>query len=126
MPVYIQDKNSRLVMECQFDNPYQVVIDNKQQGNLYQQFYITCSGVAGYVYVESVAKPNTVVTAGNVGEKPLFMSPRDTSLHINELWILREPNSGTDRHFVLMSAATGLVMDVVWIQPQARNKHPNL
>ena len=93
--------------------PYQVVIDDKQQGNLYQQFYITCSGVAGYIYVESVAKPNTVVSAGNVGENPLYMSPKDTSLNLNELWILREPNSGTERHFVLMSAATGLVMDVV-------------
>ena len=115
IPVYIQDNNSGLVMECQFDKgPYQVVIRNRQQGNLYQQFYITCSGVTGYVYVESVAKPNTVVTAGNVAEKPLYMSPKDTSpLNLNELWILREPNSGNDQCFVLMSAATGLVMDVV-------------
>ena len=118
-PVYIQDKNSGLVMEYQLDTPYQVVIQNKQSGNLYQQFYITGSGVAGYVYVESVAQPNTVVSAGNVGEKPLYMSPKDASLNLNELWILREPNSGTERHFVLMSAATGLVMDVVGFSHKA-------
>ena len=46
IPVYIQDKNSRLVMECQFDNPYQVVIDNKQQGNLVanlERFTLPCT-----------------------------------------------------------------------------------
>ncbi len=119
-PVYIQDRNSGLVMEYQLDSPFQVVINRKQDGNLYQQFYITGSGVVGYVYVESVAKPNTVVSASDETQKPLFMSTKDTShLNLNELWILREPNSGTERRFVLMSAATGLVMDV-----QGANKEP--
>ena len=38
-PVYIQDRNSGLVMEYQPDAPYQAVINPKQQGNPYQQFY---------------------------------------------------------------------------------------
>ena len=110
MPVYLQDRNSGLVMEYQPDGPYQLVINNKQQGNLYQQFYITCSGVAGYVYVESVGKANTVVS-GSQDNNPLYMSAMDTSrLNLNELWIL---DNGTNQYFVLMGAATGFVMDVV-------------
>ena len=112
MPVYIQDRNSGLVMEYQPDGPYQVVINKKQQGNPYQQFYITCSGVAGFVYVESVAKANTVVSATDQ-HNPLYMSAMDTSqLNLNELWILRDPDNGTNQRFVLMSAATGFVMAV--------------
>ena len=133
-PVYIQDKNSGLVMEYQLDAPFQVVINSKQDGNLYQQFYITGSGVVGYVYVESVAQPNTVVSAADEKQKPLYLSTKDTShLNLNELWILREPNSGTERRFVLMSAATGLVMDVpgknkdpgTYIQIDVRNNGAN-
>ena len=118
MPVYLQDRNSGLVMEYRTDGPYQLVINNKQQGNLYQQFYITCSGVAGYVYVESVGKANTVVS-GNQDNNPLYMSAMDSRLNLNELWILRDPDNGTNQRFVLMSAATGFVMDVV-----GKNKAP--
>ncbi len=112
-PVFIEDRRSGLVMEYQVDGSYQLVINRKAYGNDYQQFYITDSGVVGYVYVESVAQPNTVVTAADEKQKPLYMSTKDTHrLNLNELWILRAPNTEwSNKYFVLMSAATGLVMD---------------
>ena len=112
-PVYIQDRNSGLVLEYQVDAPYDVVINKKQDGNAFQQWYITSSGVEGYVYVESAGQQNSVVSASVEKQKPLYVSTKVTStLELSQLWILREPSDGTNQRFILMSAASGYVMNV--------------
>ena len=108
--VYIQDKNSGLVFEYQPDTTYEVVIEKKTSSKC-QQWGLADSGVAGYVYVQSMYD-NKVITAGDAKQDPLIVSPKKTDLDLTQLWILREPNNGTNPHFVLMSAKTGLVMDV--------------
>ena len=108
--VYIQDRNSGLVLEYQPDTTYEVVIEKKKSSKC-QLWFLADSGVAGYVYIQSMYD-NNVITAGDAKQDPLIVSPKRKDLDRNQLWILREPSSGTNPHFVLMSAKTGLVMDV--------------
>ena len=76
---------------------------------------------------------NNVITAGDAKQDPLIVSPKRKDLDLNQLWILREPGSGTNSHFVLMSAKTGLVMDVkgankaagTRVQVYTRSNHDN-
>ena len=108
--VYIQDKNSGLVLEYRPEGTYQVTIQRKSSTR-YQKWILTNAGVEGYVFIQS-AQNEHYVTAGNNEENPIFLAPKNGDLDLNQVWILREPDSGTNRNFVLMSAKTGYVMDV--------------
>ena len=108
--VFIQDRNSGLVLEYKPDATYEVVI--AQQSTLSSQRWILAdSGVTGYMYIQSVVD-NNVITAGDAKQDPLIVAPKRDGLDLNQLWIQHEPGSGTNAHFVLMSAKTGNVMDV--------------
>ena len=109
--VYIKDKNSGKVFQYKPDATYEVVIENEQSGLATQQWLLTESGVAGYIYVESKYDGN-VITAGDDAGDPLIVSPKKSGLPTDQLWILRAPDSGTNPNFVMMSAKTGLVMDI--------------
>jgi hypothetical protein len=110
--VFIQDKNSQLVLEYKPDAVYEVVIEEQSTTSASNQHWIFAdSGVAGYVYIQSVLD-NKVIIAGDAQGDPLTVAPKKDGLDLNQLWIQREPNNGTNPHFVLMSAKTGYVMDV--------------
>ncbi len=113
LPIYIQSRHSGLVMEFQSESSYGLVINTKQVGNVSQQWVLTSSGVMGYFYIQSMGQNDSVVTASSNKGDPAFLSSRVTShLDKKQLWTLREPDSLTNPHFVLMSVATGMVLDV--------------
>ena len=109
--VYIKDRNSGKFFQYKPETTYEVVIENKQSGLATQQWLLTESGVPGYIYVESKYDGN-VITAGDNAKDPLIVSPKKSGLPTDQLWILRAPGSGTNPNFVMMSAKTGLVMDI--------------
>ena len=52
--VYMQDRNSGLVLEYQPDTTYEVVTEKQKSLPIdTQQWFVTDSGVAGYVYIQS-------------------------------------------------------------------------
>ena len=53
-----------------------------------------------------------VITAGDEKTDPLIVATKKDGLDLNQLWILRAPDSDTNHYFVLVSAKTGLAMDV--------------
>lgn len=108
--VYIKDKNSGLVLDYKPDTTYEVVIENKTSSTT-QKWLLADSGVAGYLYIQNMYD-NNVITAGDVAADHLIVRPKKEGLDLGQLWILRAPNNETNPHFVLMSAKTGLVMDV--------------
>ena len=113
VPVYIKDKNSGLVLEYRDDSTYEVVIEQKKDGDRKQQWILTNSGVIGYVYILNKKDKRKVITASDKAQTPLYLTSKSSSLDKSQLWILRAPDNGTNPYFVLMSANTGLVMDVV-------------
>ena len=108
--VYIQDKNSGLVLEYNPNGMYEVTIEERSEARA-QKWRLTDTGVAGYIFIQS-ALNNYCVTAGSFIEDPLYLAPKRGALDLNQVWILREPDSGTNPNFVIMSAKTGYVMDV--------------
>ena len=108
--VYIQDRNSGLVFEYKPQSTYQVTIQRKSTSR-YQKWILTNAGVEGYVFIQS-AQNDQYITAGDSQEDPLILAPKSGDFDLNQVWILREPESGTNQNFVLMSAKTGYVMDV--------------
>ena len=112
--VYIQDRNSGLVLEYQPDVTYEVVTEKQKSPSIdTQQWFVTDSGVAGYVYIQS-KHDNNVITAGDDSNDHLIVSPKKDGLDLTQVWILRDPNeSGSSNpHFVLVSAKTGYAMNV--------------
>lgn len=74
------------------------------------------SGVAGYVYIQSVYDGN-VITTGDASQQHLIVFPKKDNLDMTQVWILRQPDNGTfllctNPNFVIMSTKTGYVMDV--------------
>ena len=108
--VYIQDRNSGLSLQYNPQATYEVTIERRTTSSR-QKWLLTDAGVAGYVYIQS-AYNNRYVTAGTNREDPLYLSDKKGDLDLTQVWILREPDSGTNRNFILMSARTGMVMDV--------------
>ena len=112
--MYIQDRNSQLVFEyINTANPqYEVVIEKPTSGKPTQQWLVTDSGVAGYVYIQSVYDGN-VISVGDDKHDTLTVYPKKEGVNLNQLWILRPPDMDqNNQNFVLMSAKTGYVMDV--------------
>ena len=65
------------------------------------------------MYIQSVVDNNNIIiTASDTKQDPLIVAPQRDSLDLNQLWIQCEPDSGTNPHFVFMSAELGNVMDV--------------
>ena len=108
--VFIQDRNSGLVLEYRPNVTYEVVIEHQSTAST-QKWIFANSGVTGYVYIQSVVD-NNVIAAGDAIQDPLIVVPKRDGLDLSQVWIQREPDSGTNAHFVLMSAKTGYVMDV--------------
>ena len=81
--VYIQDKNSGLVLEYQPDTVYEVVIEKKKSSKC-QLWFLADSGIAGYMYIQSM-HDNNVITAGDAKQDPLIVSPKRKDLDLNQL-----------------------------------------
>ena len=109
-PVYFDDRNSGLVLEYKPNSTYEVVIE-KQSSKDQQKWRVLNSGFVGYYYIQSVHN-DYVITAGTSAENPLYCAPKKSGLDRTQLWTFREPDSGTNSRFIVMSAQTGLVMDV--------------
>ena len=93
--VYIQDRNSGLVLEYTPQGTYQVTIQRKSTSH-YQKWILTNAGVEEYVFIQS-AQYDQYVTAGNSQEDPLILAPKSCDLDLNQVWILCEPESGTNQ-----------------------------
>ncbi len=111
-PVFIQHRDSGLYLEYQPNSAFDVVVNPKKDGNLFQKWELTSSGVEGYLYITNMGE-SLVVSAPSKEKDPLFMSTKTSDLNKSQLWILREPNSGTNAYFVLMNATTGMVMKTI-------------
>lgn len=131
--VYIQDRNSGKVLQYKPDSAYQVEIESEVGGLSAQLWTLTDSGVAGYIYITSI-QDNNVMSAGSSSGDPLYCTPKKDNFDLSQLWILRPPNTSDDnRYFVIMNAATGLVMDVkgkdksadTFVQVHSRNNGSN-
>ena len=110
--VRIQDRNSGLFLEYKPYATYEVVLEPMSPTDT-QEWFVTGSGVAGYVYIQS-KHDNKVITAGDDSKDHLIVSPKKDSLDLNQVWILRDPNDdGSSNHyFIIQSAKTGYVMNV--------------
>ena len=109
--VYIKDRNSGMVLEYKPDTAYEVVIEPQSSGKKSQQWFVTDSGVAGYIYIQSMLD-NKVISAGEKAQDPLYLATKNKGVDTSQLWILRAPNDGTNAYSVIMSVKTGYVMDV--------------
>ena len=106
--VYIQDRNSGpgLVLEYNPQSTYEVTIQ-RRTGSSNQKWLLTSAGVAGYVFIQNMCN-DYYVTAGNNRD----LAPKRGALDLSQVWILCAPDHGTNRHFVIMSAKMGMVMDI--------------
>ena len=83
--VYIQNRNSGLVLEYQPDATYEVVMEKtKSPSTDTQQWFVIDSGVAGYVYIQS-KYDKKVITAGDNKKDHLVVSPMKYSLDLNQV-----------------------------------------
>ena len=110
IPLHIQDRNSLLFLEYKPNSTYEVVIEERSTSNT-QKWLVIPSGFVDYFYIQSVHN-NYVISAGMSSENPLFCAPKKSGLERTQLWILRAPDQGTNSHYTVMNARTGLVMDV--------------
>ena len=117
-PVYIKDRNSGKVLQYKPNNDYQVVIEPYSSSNTNQQWYTLDSGVAGYFYIANGTQTGSssfwtrYITASNDIQTPIYLEPLSAGLNLNQLWILRDPDAGTNQYFIIMNAKTGYVMNV--------------
>ena len=120
-PVRIQDRNSGLFFQYIPNAANEAVELERKASTDTQEWFVTDSGVAGYVYIQS-KHDNNVITAGDDSRDPLTVDPKKDSLDLNQVWILRDPNDdGSSNHyFIIQSAKTGYVMNV-----RGANKNPD-
>ena len=99
-------------MQYKPNTTYEVELEQKSSSDT-QEWFVTDSGVAGYVYIQS-KHDNKVITAGDDSGDHLILNPKKSSLDLNQVWILRDPNDdGSSNHyFIIQSAKTGYVMNV--------------
>ena len=109
-PVHIEVRNSGLFLEYKPNSTYEVVIERESSKNQ-QKWRVIPSGFVDYFYIQSVHN-DYVISAGMSAENPLFCSPMKSGLERTQLWILRAPDEGSNPHYAVMSARTGLVMDI--------------
>ena len=120
--MYIQDRNSGLVLQYKPHSQYEVVIEHYDPANTYQQWYAIESGFPEYFYITNSTDEQSmrVVAGGHTLEDPLFLAPMSSDLDFSQLWIFRQPDAiSNNPRFVIMSAYTGLVWNV-----HAANKFP--
>ena len=114
--VYMTDRNSGLVYQYKPLNPYEVVIEEYDCTNTYQQWYVIESAFPEYYYIANSTLNDQfihVITAGNCSEQPLYVERLTPDIIYNQLWIFRQPDSTTNNpYFIVMSAETGLDMNV--------------
>ena len=114
--VYIKDRNSGLVLQYKPNHDYEVVIENYNSTNVYQQWYAIQSNFSEYYYIaNSTDRYMKVIAAGDNSGTPLYLEPIQSGLHRKQLWVFRQPANAVttpNAHFMLMNAKTGLAMNV--------------
>lgn len=116
--VYIKDRNSGLVLEHNPNQQYQVVIEDFNPGNIYQQWYVIQSlGFPEYYHIANSTATDPfmqVIAAGDNIATPLYLEPMQSGLPLDQLWMFRQPinSNPSNPYYNVMSAKTGLVMNV--------------
>ena len=116
--MYIQDRNSGLVLQYKPNSAYEVVIENYNSANIYQQWYvIQCDSFPEYYYIanSTATDPFTkVIAASDNSATPLFLEPMYSGLPLNQLWMFRPPinSNPSNPYYNVMNAKTGLAWNV--------------
>ena len=115
--VYIKDRHSGLVLQYKPTHDYEVVIENYNSANVYQQWYVIQSNFSEYYYIaNSTDWYMKVIAAGDNSGTPLYLEPMHSGLDRKQLWIFRQPADAVttpNAYFMVINAKTGLAMNVM-------------
>ena len=82
--VYIKDRNSGLVLQCQPNNDYQVILEHYNSTNIYQQWYVIESSFPKYYHIANSTVDDPfmkVIAAGDAIEDPLYRERMSSTLY---------------------------------------------